>query len=175
MEANNQANTHSMNGMSVIVEFSIPTEHFAFGEAVRTVGRMEIALEAIVPTESGTMPYFWVTGENFEIFEQHLLNGPHIDSITQLDRIEDTALYRVNWDHGGDTLLHGLVETEAVVLEANNRAGGQWYFRVRFINHDNLGHFYNFCTDHDITIQIERVYTLTDPSAAGREFNLTPE
>ena len=159
--------------MSVIVEFTLPTDSFVFGTALETAEDMEISLEEIVPTVDGAMPYFWAAGTDFETFERQVLDDSNVDAIIQLDRVGDDALYRVTWTSTEDDLLDGLVEAEAVVLEAYSN--GAWHFRVRFPDHDLLGQFYNFCTDHDITIHVLRVYTLTEASRAGRSFDLTPE
>lgn len=159
--------------MSVIVEFSLPTNSFIFGTALETAEGMEISLEEIVPTAHSAMPYFWATGEDFETFERQVLTDPHVEAITQLDQVDDSALYRVTWTATEDDLLDGLVESEAVVLEAYSN--GAWHFRVRFQDHDLLGEFYNFCTDHDLPVHVLRVYTLTEASRAGRSFDLTPE
>lgn len=160
--------------MSVIVEFTLATEEFIFGSALATVENMDIELEAIVPTGSRILPYFWATGENFEAFERHVLSSSDIESIAQLDRVEETALYRTEWAPDVSGLLNGLARTEAVVLEAMTAKGG-WYFRVRFPDHDLLGRFYNFCTERDVSVHVDRVYTLTEASRAGRIFELTAE
>lgn len=160
--------------MSVIVEFTLSTEEFVFGSALETVEEMAIELEAIVPTGNRVVPYFWATGTDFDGFERHVLSDPDIESITMLDRIDETTLYRAEWAHDVDGLLDGLAETEAVVLEAMTMRDG-WSFRVRFPNHDLLGRFYNFCTEREISIHVERVYTLDEASRAGRIFDLTPE
>jgi len=159
--------------MSVIVEFELSTEDFLFGSALATVEEMDLELEAIVPTGTRIVPYFWATGETFEAFERHVLDDPDIAAIRQLDRIEDTALYRVEWTADPTGLLDGLASTEAVVLEAATVDEG-WHFRVRFPDHDLLGRFYNFCTEGTIPIDVERVYTLAEASRAGRAFDLTP-
>ncbi|WP_306055440.1 helix-turn-helix domain-containing protein [Natronococcus wangiae] len=160
--------------MSVIVEFTLSTEDFVFGSTLATVEDMTIELEAIVPTADSIVPYFWTTGEDFKSFERHVLSDPNIKSITQLDRIDETALYRAEWIEDVNSPLNGLAETEAVVLEAMSTKE-DWYFRARFLNHDLLGQFYNFCTENDISIHVERVYTLTEASRAGQIFELTPE
>lgn len=159
--------------MSVIAEFTVPTEQFVFGSALATAEKMEISLEEIIPTESGTMPYFWATGDDFEAFERHVRTGSDIENIAQLDRVDDSALYRVEWAREETGLLGGLVESRAVVLEAYS--DGAWHFRIRFPDHDRLGQFYNFCTENGIEVIVGRVYTLAEASRAGRAFELTPE
>ncbi|WP_255170614.1 helix-turn-helix domain-containing protein [Natrononativus amylolyticus] len=164
--------------MSVIVEFTVPTDEFLFGSTLTANCDVAVSLEEIIPTDATTIPYFWATGADLEAFERRALADPHIDAITQFDRIDDSALYRVDWHHDDVGLLEALVETGAVVLEAyseENAEANRWNFRVRFPNHDLLGQFYNVCTDHGIAITIGRVYTLTEASRAGRAFELTPD
>ena len=160
--------------MSVIIEFTIATEKFLFGSALATDENLELELEAIVPTGNRVVPYFWATSGDFDSFETSVLDDPDITGLTQLDRVDDTALYRAEWSTDLNGLLSGLANTEAVVLEAITRAH-DWYFRVRFPDHDYLGRFYNFTTDKELAIHVERVYTLAEASRAGRSFELTTE
>lgn len=158
--------------MSVIVEFSLSTEDFVFGSALATAERMDVELEAIVPTGDSHVPYFWVTGEDFEAFERHAVEESKMTAIVQLDRIEDTALYRVEWEGEMDRLLEGLEETRGVVLEAMTREGG-WYFQIRFPDHDSLARFSDICTEEGIEIDVERVYRLAETPQTGRSYDLT--
>ena len=160
--------------MSVIVEFNTSTADFVFGSALSTVEEMRIELEAIVPTGENVVPYFWATGEGFDAFERHVREDPDIASLTQLDRVGNSGLYRAEWSRDLNGLLDGLAATEAVVLEAVTFEEG-WYFRVRFPSHDLLGQFYNYTNERDIALHVERIYTLTETSGAGRAFDLTPE
>ncbi|MFU8867812.1 bacterio-opsin activator domain-containing protein [Natronococcus sp.] len=159
--------------MSVIVEFSIATDEFVFGSALETVEDMEIELEAIVPVGRQVVPYFWATGEGFEAFEHHVGSDPGIESITRIDRIDGTALYRAVWSSDADGLLGGLAEAGAVVLEAMTTEGG-WYFRVRFPSNELVERFSEYCTDRSIAIRVGRVHPLAEASRAGRRFELTP-
>ena len=159
--------------MSVIVEFSIATEEFVFGSALETVERMEIELEAIVPVGGQVIPYFWATGEGFEAFERHVGSEPDIESISQIDRIDGTALYRAVWSNDADGLLGGLADSEAVVLEAMTAEEG-WYFRVRFPSNELVERFSEYCSERSISIHVGRVHPLAEASRAGRRFELTP-
>jgi len=160
--------------VSVIVEFSLSTTDFVFGSALTTVEEMDIEIEAIVPTGNRIFPYFWATGKDFEAFERHVLSDPDIESVTKIDKINNTVLYRTEWKRDMNGVLNGLAETEAVVLETMTIQNG-WHFRVRFPSHDLLGQFYNYCTERDLSLHIDRAYTLSEASRAGRIFDLTPE
>ncbi|WP_084186442.1 helix-turn-helix domain-containing protein [Haladaptatus litoreus] len=72
-----------------------------------------------------------------------------------------------------DSLLEGLAQTEAVVLEAYGREN--WVFRVRFQSHDRLAEFYNHLTAADINLHLDRVFSLTEKDSGGYTLGLTPE
>ena len=159
--------------MSVVVEFTVPTDQFAFGTALATAEEMAISLERIVPTSDSHMPFIWAEGEGFEPFERGVLADPHVEAFTPLDRLSDRVLYRIEWgDVGG--IIEGIESQRGVVLEANGNPT-RWYFRIRFPNHDRLGAFYDYCTDHDVRLGVERIRTLLESLDDDSEFGLTPE
>lgn len=160
--------------MSVIAEFTVPVDEFAFGRALSTAGGLNLTLEEIVPTTGTTMPYVWASGGDFEAFEREVAGDPNVAAITALDRVDDSVLYRVEWhEETADGLIDAIVESEAVILEAGSN--GAWHFRLRFPEHDALARFYNACADLDVPARLERVYTLAEAFGEGRAFDLTPE
>lgn len=159
--------------MSAVAEFTLSAEGFALGQALQTADGMKIRLEEAVPVEGLHIPYFWATGGDFEAFERSVRDDPHVEAITRLDRIDGEVLYRITWtktDHGP---LAGIREAGGVIMEAFG--DGDWHFRLRFQDHDALEAFYQYCTEHGITLDLDRVHTLTDASNEGRAFELTPE
>lgn len=159
--------------MSVILEFTIGSEKFMPGRVLSGPPPMHIQLERIVPTESTLIPFLWVTGEDFETFEENVVANPAVEDLVALDRIEDSTLYRVTWNRDQNNLIDGIIEAEGTVLEAHGDGG--WEFRLRLSNHDKLSQFYNYCTDHDIPIHITRAYTLTEPADSVKQFGLSEE
>lgn len=160
--------------MGVIVEFSISADTFAFGSALDTTADMHVTLEKIVPTGSAVIPYFWVEGREFDLFERSVEDDPNVADLALIDRFEDSALYRARWRAPDEGLLSCIVEGEGVVLEAS-ASGKRWYFQLRFPTHDDLTTFYDHCESAGIPLSLERVYTLTQDSRSGRAFELTPE
>lgn len=159
--------------MSVILEFSIEPDEFVLGRALSGGPNVELELERIVPTENAVMPFVWATGDELRSFEETVRESPSVRELVALDRIGDSGLYRIEWGEYAEDLMTGIAETEATVLEG--RANGTWVFRLRFNNHDKLTHLYNYLTDHDIDVHVERTYTLTEESERGRRFDLTAE
>ena len=159
--------------MSVILEFTADPGDFVLGKALQGPADMHYELEKIIPTEDAVMPFIWVTGSDFETFEKNVQTSPHIKELREMDKLEDTALYRIEWQEDHMSLLEGFTETGATVLEATGN--GDWMFRLRFPNHNKLSQFANYLTDHEITINILHTYTLTEETAGEHLFDLTQE
>lgn len=159
--------------MSVIAEFTLPVDAFAFGQALRTAEEMEIVLERVVPLADVHIPYFWAIGTGFEEFERHVEADRFVDAIATLDRIDGRTLYRVEWAETESGLINGIREADAAIMDATGR--DTWHFRLLFFDHDRLADFYNYCTEHGISIHLDRVYTLAESTRAGRAFELTHE
>lgn len=159
--------------MAVIVEFSVDREDFALGRVLSGPERGRIELERIVPTGDSVMPFFWVHGGDETGLEVSVAESDYIENLQLLERVGDRGLYRVRWTGEYEDLIEGINGANGAILEAGG--DGEWYFRVRFNDHQEVADFYNFCTEHAIAIRIGRVYTLTEESLQGRVFGLTDE
>ena len=159
--------------MSVILEFTIENDEFTLGRVLSGPPAMEIELERIVPTGNVVMPFLWVTGEAFDDFERKVIEHEYVHDILPLDRVEDSTLYRVDWHERQNDLIRGIAETDGTILEG--RADERWHFRIRFVDHDALSSFHNYCTDHEIRIHIVRTYTEIRRTESVKQFGLTEE
>jgi predicted DNA binding protein len=156
--------------MSVIAEFTIDADEFLLGEILDRDPVAHIEMERIVPTSRRLMPYVWVHGGEFDQFEAAIRASDHVKDITELDRVDGSGLYRIKWEDEAESLISGMAESKATILEA--RGKDEWFFRIRFETHAGLTEFHNFCREHDIGVELERVYTLTDEDTTYR-FELT--
>ena len=159
--------------MSVILEFSIPAADFQLGEVLSTVPGMELELERIVPTGELIMPFVWATGEDHERFVDEVRSQSRVRGFVELDRIGDSALYRIDWQDPPTDLIVGISRSEAVLLEA--RGLENWTFRLRFPDHGRLSNFHNYIIEHEIPVHIDRTFTLTESTENGHRFDLSPE
>ena len=157
--------------MTVIAEFTIDADEFTLGEVLRSGPDAHIEMERVVPASNRVMPYIWVHGGHYEEFEDAIRSSNHVKSLRALDTLGDSALYRVEWDENLESLVFGMAETNATVLEA--RGDEAWFFRIRFDNHSGLTDFHNYCTDRDIVFKLDRIYTLTDEQDGGYRFDLS--
>ncbi|MFC6732874.1 helix-turn-helix domain-containing protein [Haladaptatus sp. DYSN1] len=146
--------------MSVIAEFTIPYSEFNLGTVLHTDSEIHIDLERIVPTSEKVMPFFWASGGNLEAFENEVRESPVVANLSRLDAVSGSALYRVEWTEPIESLVHGIAESEATILKANGNR--EWLFHLRFGDHAHLSQFHEYCLEHDISIDLSRVYTLAD-------------
>ncbi|MBV0903433.1 helix-turn-helix domain-containing protein [Haloarcula salina] len=157
--------------MSVIAEFTIDSGEFILGQVLARGENTHVEMERVVPASGRVMPYVWVHGGGFDEFERAVESSKYVERLHALDIIEDSALYRVEWADHVESLIYGMAETQATILEA--RGNEQWFFRIRFDDHSGLTDFHNFCMDHGIVFQLERVYTLAEEYGSGHKFDLT--
>lgn len=159
--------------MSVILEFTIDQETFELGRVLAGQDAAQVELERIVPAGDAVMPFFWVRGGTRQTLEIDVKESEYIKNLVAVDEIDDNTLYRVEWVSGYEDLVRGIVANRGTILEA--RGDGEWYFQLRFLDHQHLADFYNYCTANDLDIHVDRVYTLTEESLQGRLFDLTEE
>ena len=159
------------DNMSVVAEFTIPASAFAFGEALGTEPPVKVTLERLFPAGNRIVAYVWITESEFETFEDTVRERPYVHAFERIDSIDGSHQYRVEWDAGLEDLLAGIQRAEGVILQASGVE--TWTFQLRFPNHDRLEEFYSYVTDHDIDLDVDRVYVLADQSTGGPEFDLT--
>jgi predicted DNA binding protein len=157
--------------MSVIAEFTIEAAEFVLGKVLARSPDTHVGMERIVPATGRVMPYVRVHGPDFEAFERAVRESRHVRSLTALDVVGGSALYRVEWDENVESLLHGMAETDATILEA--RGNDRWFLRVRFDDHAGLTAFHSFCTENAISFRLDRVYTLANDHRGGYALDLT--
>lgn len=159
--------------MSVILEFTVDAAEFALGDVLSGPQDLHFELERIVPTGDAEMPFVWATGTDFERFERNVRESPRVEELLALDRVGDSSLYRIEWTTPHEDLIRAIADASATVLEATG--DDRWAFRLRFLDHEKLSQFHNYCLADDLPIHVERTYTLTESTRTARDFGLTPE
>ncbi|MBV0924709.1 helix-turn-helix domain-containing protein [Halomicroarcula limicola] len=157
--------------MTVIAEFTIDSDEFILGQVLARSPNTHVEMERVVPASGKVMPYVWVHGGGFEEFEQSVRSSKYVEHLHALDTVGESALYRVEWTDDIESLVYGMAETDATILEA--RGNEKWFFRIRFDSHQGLTDFHNFCMEHNIVFRLERVYTLAEEHGDGHKFDLT--
>jgi predicted DNA binding protein len=149
--------------MAVIIDLALPSQQFELGRILGMVGDTSVVLETMVPLGERTVPFFRVHGEENE-FEESVRGHPAVNDIDVVSTHDGEVLYALDWDISDDTFFEGLIETEANLLEARG-VTETWSFELRFPSHDHLSSFQGHCTEHDIPIDVKRLYNPTKPGA----------
>lgn len=149
--------------MSIIAEFSVPTETFALYQTLSALPEIVVEVERIVAHDEGHLvPYFWVSGENYTEFEQRAEDDPSIRDITTLDEIEGANLYRAKWIDDVETVGETMTNTGAALLDAIGHAE-QWSMELRFDTRAGTVAFHEHLTDNGVQAELQRLYEPTHP------------
>jgi predicted DNA binding protein len=156
--------------MSVIAEIQIEG-NFVLSELVRELPDVPIQFERIVPAGERTVPLIWIhTGDPGPV-EQALREHELISSITQLDRFEDRALYRIEWEEEPDSIFEEIRAQRADLLDAVG-VGDSWEFELRFPSHEALSTFHERCRAAGLPLTVNRIYRPSDTDS-GIRYGLT--
>jgi predicted DNA binding protein len=158
--------------MSVVAEFTIPEAGFPLGQALRTVEDIKVSLDRIVPLEGSHMPYLWVEGSDLDGFEDQVMDDRFVKDFVRLDQVGLEALYRIEWTETEHGLLNGIQEAQAAIMEA--KGSDKWGFRLRFLSHERLATFHDYCLENDLEIELGRVFTPSTPTPSQDMYDLTP-
>lgn len=157
--------------MSIVAEFTITSDQFLLGRLLKEHPDLSVEIERVVPASKRVMPYVWGYGDELDRFETAMQEQSEIKSLIVLDRLPDSALYKIEWEEPVQNVITGIAETNATILEAHG--GEEWLFRIRFDDHAGLAAFHNYCVEHGITYHLNRVYSLRDESVANLLYGLT--
>ena len=159
--------------MTVIIEFTIASDSFPFGQSTSGDPSVRVQLERLVPIGEDRIPFLWATGQEFKQFEQHLRNSDIIKDVEVVTRVGDSVLYYTEWYTDKETFLNGVSDTNGTIMEAHG--DGDWSFTVRFRDHADLTRFHQYYQEHDFPVHIDRVYAPDEESQTEYGFGLTPE
>jgi predicted DNA binding protein len=159
--------------VTVIVEFTLPSESFPFGQATSGDPDVRLQLERLVPLRENRIPFLWATGQQFDQFEQHLRDSDIVERVEALTRVGESVLYYTKWNTEKETFLEGLRDVNGAIMEAYGNT--EWSFTVRFQDHEGLTRFHQFYQEHNFPVHIDRVYAMDEESRTEYGFGLTHE
>jgi predicted DNA binding protein len=159
--------------MSIIAEFTTPAREFALGDALAAHPEVRLELEKVVPTRMQILPFFWAWGEDLDDFAETVREQSIVESLKAVDSVDDQTLYRVEWTDVITDLGRIIRSADATVLEASGQRD-TWQFELRFASHEDVRSLQADCIDHDISLELQRLHSLTELDADGK-YDLTPE
>ncbi|UPW02209.1 helix-turn-helix domain-containing protein [Halorussus gelatinilyticus] len=159
--------------MSVIAEFTTPAEEFTLGDALAAHPDVRVELEKVVPTRKEVVPFFWARGRNLDAFAETVRQQSGVETLEQVEGMDDRILYRVDWTDATSDLGRVLRTGDATVLEASGQ-DDTWHFELRFTDHDGVRSFQTECVDNDVALELRRLHSLSEVGTEG-SYDLTPE
>lgn len=154
--------------MSIVAEFRLPAREFFLASAVQSVPGVHVEIERMVVDglESST-PYFWVTGDAVEAFEDALDDDITVADVKRLDTTPDGRFYRATWRERVRGILYAIAEETATIMAATCDAG-TWNMRMLFADQASLSNFHDYCAVYDVGLSLERLYDPSNPDSFGR-------
>lgn len=156
--------------MSLIAEFSLPTDDFVLGDALRLDEIDRIDFDCNIPARSDAMPYFWVWGSRFDEFEAAVESETAIEHLTLVDELDSNRLYRAEWRTRVSDLLRATRESNGVMQTVTGEH--RWELEVLFESSNDLKAFSQYYSDTESNLTLDRLYQLHD--SLSEECNLTP-
>ncbi|WP_135534165.1 helix-turn-helix domain-containing protein [Halostella pelagica] len=158
--------------MSVIAEFTVPSDDFALPHTLTAVPEMIVEIERVVATmQDKVMPYFWVSGLEQSEFEDAFREDESVKNVAKIDEIDDGRLYRAEWTENVETIVYAYVEIGATILRAVAR-DETWELRIRFDDRSRLSDFQEYCDENDITFELNELKEQEQPMASV-QYDLT--
>lgn len=159
--------------MSVIAEFTVPSDDFALHHALTAAPEMIVEIERVVATMGDRiMPYFWVSGGDQQDFEDAFSEDDSVTDTDLVDEIEHSVLYRAEWTENVEAIIYAYTDIGATILEATGRDEA-WELQLRFDDREKVSRFQDYCEEHDIHFELKRLYEEEQPMAAA-QYGLTP-
>lgn len=158
-------------GMAVIVNLRIPAESFALGRILALEGGGTVELENMVPLGERAVPFFSVSDEVRETFENSVNDHPSVQGITEVSKHDDERLYSLEWNVERDVFFQGIVEMDGSLLSATGTPA-TWEFEIRFPTHEALSEFQDYCSNAHLPLEVGRIYNPVKPGT-GVWYGLT--
>lgn len=157
--------------MAIILEFTLPADSFALGDALEAVPNIEIELDRVVPTDQQALPYLWVEGGDLEAFEQHIETAAHVDGFQVIEAMPERRLYDVDWQGRVELVVDGIIDADGTVLAAR-ATNDRWEFRLRFPGRQQAKQFQSHCVETETPVDLSKLYDLSK-SGFRKEYSLT--
>lgn len=148
--------------MAVIAHLRIPAESFELGRILSVEPGGTVELENMVPLGEKAVPFFSVSDDVRESFEDSVKNHPSVGTILEVTRHDSERLYSLDWNVGRDVFFQGVLELDGQLLSATGTAS-TWEFEIRFPTHEALSEFQEYCSNAHITLEVGRIYNPVRP------------
>lgn len=158
--------------MSVVADFSVPTDAFCLGEALRAIPSATAELDRVVAhSPNHVMPFVWIVDTDREVFETAVADDPTVKTADVTDSFDDTHLFQFDWADIVGQRLQTILDHDGVVLEARGTGDG-WRLWVRFGSRE----YFSVFRDHFREFGDVILHQITAPQApGGAQYGVSPK
>ena len=159
--------------MSIIAEFSVPSDQFALATALSAAPGTRIEAERLAThSQEWVMPFIWADGEDVEAFDAALADDPTIEDATVVESMDDTRLFMMRWAPSFEDLINEIIDRHGVLREAF-ATDGEWYLKLLFVEQSDLSEFRDYFGGSDEGFSVRRIHEPTE--AKRNSYGLTAE
>lgn len=150
--------------MTIIVEFTIPAEHFALAESLSRVPDVTVEVDNVVAHDAEQIiPCFWAFGDERETFEQAARDDPSIENLSIFDEQEGATLYQADWTDEVVTVVKTITQMGATLVKAIGQ-DDHWMLELRFTTSDGLTAFTRYLDETAPKAELQRLYRSANPT-----------
>lgn len=155
----------------VVAEFAVEHPDSVLGDSLRAAPDVTVEPNYRTADERSSLLVFTVTGGSLDEFDAALATDHTVRDQALLDATTEGRAYRVRY--APETLRLGPVFAAlgALVLDARTEDRA-WTFRVRFPSRAAFAAFRDFCTEHDATLRLFKLFR-DAPSGGDGALGLT--
>ena len=147
--------------MSTVIEISVPAADFALGRSLEGIESTQFELERMIPTTDAVVPFFWVHDTDPEALETSLEADEDIIGVQMLDKLDERALFQIEWVPSINGLVQSIIEHDVVILEALG-TNDRWEFQLRFPDSAEISGFQAALDESGVDFTLNRMYNPDD-------------
>lgn len=157
--------------MAIEASFTATDDEFPLAEVFEKFPSSQVELDRVVPTNHAIIPYFWLHLDDDSEISMEGINHPGLNELKVVDKVEDEALIRIEWDLDYESILKAILETDVSLISAIGKED-KWTFDVRGEDQQDVSGFQSYCHENDIPIELVQLHALS-PMHSGNEYDLT--
>lgn len=153
--------------MSVLLTISVDASETALGETFDQLTDIRFEMENTVTTQPGQQwPCMWARGHSKAEIERALREDPTVNGFEEITAKDDALLYDLDISGAGIALRDVIQEENGAILAASGEQG-QWEFKLRFRDKDDLTRLYDRLEEEGITPDVQRIHEFDEASDEG--------
>lgn len=155
--------------MAVLAVLTTPNTQAAPDSTPRRIvaGFPSIEVEVVQFERDGSLAviYFWLRGVPVPEVEPVMADDPRITNAERLERTEDAALYKAEWEVDSP-VIHCMAGANGMVVQAEGTVE-EWRLKIWFENRSDASAFHACCTERDVPLTVDRLSSLADALSNG--------